>query len=165
MKKASQVGLILFSAFLIMSFGAAAAEPQNVQPSDEEVQDMARGMGLDPRLCGDLQNRINEIIAISQSALSDDEKVKKLSEALAQSLAGMQKSGSKDPEIGNTMNQYLALIKDLVATAQVSDVGSDKNISAAAKNELQKLLILTKNYVQMMKLMCPKLVLPEAMNK
>ena len=44
------------------------------------------------------RNRINQIVAIYESSLSDDEKMASLTEAVAQSLAEMQQAGSKDPE-------------------------------------------------------------------
>jgi DNA repair ATPase RecN len=138
---------------------------QQAGPSDDEVQDLARSMGMDPRSCDDIQNRINRVAAIAESSLSDDEKVSRLSEALAESIAGMQKAGQKDDEVAKAVNQYLVLIQDLLSTARASATGDDKKVSAAVKNDLQRLTILTKNYVAMMKLMCPRLALPEAMNK
>lgn len=165
MKTPSPFLMIALSAFVIMSSGATSTETRAAGPSDEEVQDMARSMGMDPRRCDDLQNQINRVTSISESSLSDDEKVSKLSEALAESIAAMQKSAQKDAEVEKAVNQYLLLIRDLLSAARASATGDHKNVSASVKNDLQRLTILTKNYVAMMKLMCPRLTLPEAMNK
>lgn len=165
MKTLSHSWMIFLSVFAIMTFGVLAPEIQAAGPSDEEVQDMARSMGMDPKQCDGIQNQINRVMSISESSMSDDEKVSKLSEALAESMAGMQRSAQKDPEVEKAVGQYLVMIQDLVSAARASATGDDKNVSAAVKNDLQRLTILTKNYVAMMKLMCPRLTLPEAMNK
>jgi hypothetical protein len=157
--------IIFLSFFTIVSFGALATATWAAGPSDEEVQDMARSMGMDPKQCEAIQNQVNRVTSISESSMSDDEKVSKLSEALAESMAGMQKSAQKDPEVDKAVSQYLVLIEDLVSAARASATGEDKNVSAAVKNDLKRLTILTKNYVAMMKLMCPRLTLPESMNK
>ena len=144
---------------------ADAGQGRNAGPSDQEIQDMARTMGMDPKLCDGLQERINRIVAISESSITDEEKVEKLSEAVAESIAGMQKSGSKDAEVAKTANQYLVLMKGLLAAARASAAAGDKKVSTSAKEDLQKLIILTKVYVSMVKVMCPKLTVPDAMNK
>lgn len=151
--------------FATKAQAADARQGQNAGPSDQEVQDMARSMGMDPKLCAGLQERINRIIGISESSITDEEKVEKLSEAVAESIAGMQKSGSKDAEVATAANQYLVLMKGLLAAARQSVAAGDKNVSNTAKEDLQKLIILTKVYVSMMKIMCPKLTVPDTMNK
>ena len=79
----------------------------------------------------------------------------------------MQKAGSDDPEVASTANQYLVLMKQLMAMAMAEEPpsGSDKNVSVAAANSLKKLKALTQNYVKMMKILCPRLTLPPIMNQ
>ena len=151
--------------FATQAQAAEAREGQNSGPSDQEIQDMARSMGMDPKLCDGLQERINRIVEISQSSMTDEEKVEKLSEAVAESIAGMEKSGSKDAEVAKAASQYLVLMKGLIAAVRASAGADDKKVSASAKEDLQKLIVLTKTYVAMMKVMCPKLTLPDTMNK
>jgi hypothetical protein len=165
MKKPSLFWMIFLSIVAIMTSGALATETRAAGPSDEEVQDMARSMGMDPKRCDDLQNQVNRVTSISESSMSDDEKVSKLSEALAEAMAGMQKSAQKDAEVEKAVSQYRVLIQDLISAAKASATGDDKKVSAAVKNDLQRLTILTKNYVAMMRFMCPRLTLPEAMTK
>ncbi len=59
----------------------------------------------------------------------------------------------------------LVFMKGLIAAARASAAAGDKKVSATAKEDLQKLIILTKTYVAMMKVMCPKLTLPDTMSK
>lgn len=153
------------SAMAIMGSLVFAAEAQNPGPGDQEVQDMARGMGIDARKCENLQTRIDQIVAIYESPISDNEKVASLSDAVAQSMAEMQQAASQDPEVEKAVNQYLGLMKELMAAARSSASGDDKKISDAAKDDLQKLKIMTSTYVQMMKALCPKLILPDVMSK
>ena len=156
---------IFLSAVAIISSLVSMAQAQNAGPADQEVQDMARGMGMDSRQCENLQNRINHIVGIYESPLSDNEKVASLSEAVAQSMAEMQQAAAQDPEVEKAVNQYLGLMKELMAAARSSASGDDKKISDAAKDDLQKLKIMTNTYVQMMKALCPKLTLPDVMTK
>lgn len=165
MKRKSFAWTVFLSALLITSLGAFIAHAQNAGPSDQEMQDMARGMGMDPQQCDDLQNRINQIVAIYESSLSDNEKIASLTEAVAQSVEQMQQAASKDPEVATAGNQYLVLIQELLAAARKSASGDEKKVSDAVKDDLHKLKIMTKDYVQMMRLMCPKLALPDVMTK
>ena len=171
MKKKFSVWMILLLAaivccgIIVPKAQTADTKNQNTGPSDQEIQDMARTMGMDPKLCEDLQERINKIVAISDSSLTDQEKIDKLSETVAESMAGMQTAGSKDAEVANAANQYLVLMKDIMTAARSSAAKGDNKISASTKEDLQKLLTITKTYMAMMKIMCPKLALPETMNK
>ncbi|MGO9569355.1 MAG: hypothetical protein ACLP5H_17610 [Desulfomonilaceae bacterium] len=165
MKRTSFTWMTFLSALAIVSSLAFIVQAQAAGPSDQEMQDMARGMGMDPRQCDDLQNRINRIVAIYESSQSDNEKMASLSEAVAQSVAEMEQAASKDPEVATAGNQYIGLIQELLSAARTSASGDDKKVSDAVKDDLQKLKIMTKDYVQMMKLMCPGLTLPDVMTK
>jgi hypothetical protein len=157
---------VLCAAILVAGFMLQAASAQKAAPSDEEVQDMARSMGMDPKVCGELQNQVNQVSAIFQSSLSAQEKLTKLQETLAASMAGMQKSAESDPEIGAIVKQYTVMMMGLLATTRGSLSGAeDKQVSTESKQELDKLKVLTSTYVNMVKMMCPKLSLPEVMNK
>jgi len=156
---------ILCCGIIVPKAQTADVKGQNTGPSDQEIQDMARSMGMDPKLCEDLQERVNKIVAISDSSLTDQEKVDKLSETVAESIAGMQTAGSKDAEVANAANQYLVLMKDIMTAARSSAAKGDNKVLASTKEDLQKLLLITKTYMAMMKIMCPKLTLPDTMNK
>ncbi len=157
--------VVLCVAVPALSFMCGPAYAQKAAPSDEEVQDMARGMGMDPKLCGQLQNQVNQVVNIGQSSLGAQEKLTKLQEVLTGSLAGMQKSAENDPEIGMIVKQYTFVIAGLLATVSGSAATEGKQVSPESKNELEKLKVLTTTYVNMVKMMCPKLTLPEVLNK
>jgi hypothetical protein len=153
------------SAVLLVVLSTVLTYARNAGPSDREVQDMARGMGMDPQQCDALQNRINQVVAIYESSLSDNEKLAGLSEYAAQSMAEMQQAGSKDAEVEQAVNQHLVLMQSIMSAAKASASADDKKVSDAAKDDVQKLKILTKTYVDMMKSLCPKLALPEVVTK
>jgi hypothetical protein len=171
MKKKFSVWMILLLAaivccgIIVPKAQTADVKNQDTGPSDGEIQDMARSMGMDPKLCGELQERIDKIVAISDSSLTDQEKMDKLSETVAESIAGMQNAGSKDAEVANAASQYLVLMKDIMTAARSSAAKGDNKVSASTKEDLQKLLVITKTYMAMMKIMCPKLALPDTMKK
>jgi hypothetical protein len=158
--------IVLVVAFAVMMLGPATVEAQpSTGPSPDELEDLARDFGMDPAKCNAVQKQIDQVVAVYQSGLSDDEKIAGLSALWAQSAASLQKSAAADSEVASTANQYVLMMEELVAMAKDSPSGSDKNVSVAAKNSLNKLRALTQNYVKMMKVMCPKLNLPAVMNQ
>ncbi len=165
MKRMSSAWLIFLPALAIIAWGTVVTAAQNTAPSDQEKLDMARTLGVNPALCAGLQDRINAVVAIYKSSNSDSQKIAALTKAINQSMVEIQKAASQDPEIESAIKPQLALIQELMVAAPLSASGDDKKVSAAAKDDLQKIKIMTKGYVNMMKLMCPKLTLPEVMNK
>ncbi len=165
MKKTSFAWMISLSALLLLSLVPLLACAQGAGPSDQEVRDMSRGMGMDPRQCDDLQNRIDRIVAIYESPISENEKLASLSELATQSMEEMKQAASKDPEVEQAINQHLVLMQAILSAAKASASGDDKKVSDAVKDDLQKMKILTKTYVDMMKALCPRLTLPELMTK
>ncbi len=169
-KKFSVWMILLLAAILCCGIVISQAQTsdqkaQNTGPTDQEIQDMARSMGMDPKLCENIQERINRIVEVADSSLTDQEKIDKLSEAISESMAGMQTAGSKDAEVASAANQYLVLMKDIMTAARSSAAKGDNKVSGSTREDLQKLLIITKTYMAMMKVMCPKLALPDSMSK
>lgn len=166
MKRTHLGWLALLAALAVLGFLQASAQAQQSSgPSPEELEDLAKDFGIDPAQCEALQKQIDRVVSVYQSGMSDDEKVARLSELWAQTASSMQKSGANDPEVGSAVNQYLFLMQELMAMAQASPGGSDKSVTPAARNSLNKLKGLSQNYVKMMKVMCPKLTLPPVMNQ
>jgi DNA repair ATPase RecN len=157
--------IVIFMALLTIGLAPCSAEAQNAGPKDNETQDMARSFGMDPALCDGLQVRIDKVVNIYRSSSKDDDKISQLTEALAQSLRNMRESGHKDPEVDRIVKQYLTIMEGLPASARDAFKAGDKQLSPDAQKELQKLKIMTATYVSMMKMMCPKLVLPDALDK
>jgi len=157
--------LVFSTAFMAICLAPCFAEAQNAGPRDDEIQDMGRSFGMDPALCDGLQAQIDKVVNIYRSAATEDEKVSQLTEALTESLRNMRESGAKDPEVDRIVKQYLTIIEGLLASARDFLRAGDKQLPPNAKNELQKLKIMTATYVSMMKIMCPRLNLPELVNK
>lgn len=165
MKSCLITKLFFATALLVVILAPCFAEAQNAAPRDDEVQDMARSFGMDPSLCDGLQAQIDKVVNIYRSAAPDDEKVSQLTETLAESLRNMRESGQKDPEVDRLVKQYLTIIEGLLASARDSFKAGVKQLPPDTKDELQKLKILTGTYMSMMKMMCPKLTLPDLMSK
>jgi hypothetical protein len=153
------------SALLAISLAPGLVEGQNAGPRDDQVQDMARSFGMDPALCDGLQSQIDKVLNIYRSSATDNDKISQLKEALAESLRKMRQSGDKDPEVDRIIKQYLTIMEGLLASARDAFKAGDKQLSPDAQKELQKLKIMTATYMSMMKMMCPKLNLPDVMNK
>jgi hypothetical protein len=159
LKRFLRAGLTVLTVFAVMNSTPAPASA----PSDGEVQDMARSMGMDPRQCDALQSRIDQVTSVANSSLAENEKAARLVELLNQAIESMKQSASNDPEVSQIVNQYLGMMQGLVAAAR--NQGNDKSASPNSEEDLSKLKIMTQTYLQMMKMMCPKLRLPESMAK
>ncbi len=158
--------IVLLAAFMVAGGLCGSVNAgRSTGPTSEDLEDLSKDFGMDPAKCDAVQKQINQVMAVYQSNLTDDEKVASLTQLWSKSAAAMEKSTSDDPDVASTANQYLVMMKELVAMAKDSPNDSDKNVSAAAANSLKKLKTLTQNYVKMMKVMCPKLVLPPLMNQ
>jgi hypothetical protein len=165
MKMTSLMLWTLLAVLVITSSPSFVAQTDSAGLSDQEVQDLARGMGIDPRQCDDLQNKINQIVAIYESPVSDKEKMASLSEIASKSMEEMKQAASKDPEVATAVNQHLILMQAILSAAQASASGDDKTVPDPVKDDLKKMKILTKTYVDMMKGLCPRLELPEVVTK
>jgi hypothetical protein len=157
--------ILIFSALLVISLAPCLAEGQNTGPSENESQDMARSFGMNPALCDGLQSQIDKVVNIYQSSASEDDKMSQLTEALTESLKRMRESSHNDSDVDRIVKQYLTIIEGLLASARDSFKASDKQVSPDARDDLQKLKTMTGMYMSMMKMMCPKLKLPDVMNK
>jgi len=119
---------------------------------------------MDPAKCNALQQQIDQVVAVYQSSMTDEEKVARLMEVWSQSMAAMQKSGENDPDVAAAARQYRVMMEELLAMAKASSGGGGKDVPADARESLKKLKVITQNYVKMMKILCPKLKLPAIMN-
>jgi hypothetical protein len=165
MKRTSLIWWIFMSVLVITSSLYLVTQTESAGPSDQEVQDFARGMGINPKQCDDLQNKINQIVAIYESPLSDKEKMASLSEFATKSMEEMKQAASKDPEVATAVNQHLILMQSILSAAQASASRGEKTLPDPVKDDLQKMKILTKTYVDLMKGLCPKLALPDVVTK
>jgi len=163
MKRLFCAWMTIVTVLVVMNSVPGLVRAQQAVPSEGEVQDMARSMGMDPRQCDAIQNQIDRVTSVANSSISDNDKVARLSEFLNQSIEAMKQAASKDQEVAQIVNQYLSMIQGLVAAAL--NAGKDKSVPSGAAEDLAKLKIMTQTYVQMMKMMCPNLKLPESMVK
>ena len=119
-----------------------------------------------PDICRELQSQVNDIVSVSRSnVLSDDEKIKKLMESWGRSLASMQASSKGDPEIANIVKGFIDSITKVLSKADVSGNRGDRDVSGDTKQDLDMLRERVRPYIQIMKLQCPDLRLPEVSKK
>jgi hypothetical protein len=165
MKRTFFVCWILTSLLAVSSSPYLVTRTEGAGPSDQELQDFARGMGVDPKQCDDLQNKINQIVAIYESPLSDKEKMASLSELATKSIEEMKQAASKDSGVATAINQHLILMQSILSAAQASASRGEKTLPDSVKDDVKKMKILTKTYVDLMKGLCPKLALPDVVTK
>ncbi len=122
--------------------------------------------GIDPRKCADLQNRLDEIVAISQSSsMSEQQKMSRLSASISQSLATMINSTGNDPEAAKIAREWRETLMKVMSSADVSGRVQDTDVSADAKRGVDLIKKRIQPYIAVMKLLCPDLVVPQAINR
>lgn len=156
--------LVILVVAASLSLVPYAAEAGDVGQTRTEAQDVLPGTGLDPGVCAALQNQIDNVMSIAGSSQTEAEKIGQLSQLLAQSMAAMSKTSGADPDTDRIVKQYKFFIQSLLAAA-LAGGGDDKNVSAPARDELQKFKTLTSNYVAMARILCPDVKLPDVINK
>jgi hypothetical protein len=163
MKKSCLRAVFFLMMIFAVGFSPCMSQARGAAPDNGEKRDMSREMGMNPEVCAALQKQINTVVEISQSSLKDDEKITKLVDVLSQAMAAMTKSAEKDSEIDQIVKQYSFFFKAILSSVLASDPSG--KAAPGLKDELQKLKILTSNYVNMAKMMCPEIKLPESVNK
>ncbi len=157
------MGIMLITVYVLCSPISTLAQTGPAAPSQSELSDMSETMIIDPRECAALQSRIDKLTSVADSSLSEVDKVARISEFLNQSLDSMKQSASSDPDVSQIMNQYLSLMQGIISAARNS-ADPDK-INPSIVQDVSKLKIMTQTYVQLMKIMCPDLRLPQSFAK
>jgi DNA repair ATPase RecN len=157
------MGIMLITVYVLCSPILTIAQTGPAAPSQSDLSEMSETMIIDPRECAALQSRIDKLTSVADSSLSEVDKVARISEFLNQSLDSMKQSASSDPDVSQIMNQYLSLMQGIISAARNS-ADPDK-INPSIVQDVSKLKIMTQTYVQLMKIMCPDLRLPQSFAK
>ncbi|MBI5570634.1 MAG: hypothetical protein HY914_11880 [Desulfomonile tiedjei] len=116
--------------------------------------------------CQQLQSKINEMLAISDStSLTDAAKVAELRKAWAETWKSMQETGKDDSEINDMVKEFSQTLNRLIAMAVASASSGNQEVSEDAKRALVDLKKQIKPYMSFMKMLCPRLVVPEVLTK
>lgn len=128
----------------------------------EYVYAQSDKMSMDPQKCSELQKQIDEVVAISEAAeLSEQEKLNRLGGVVTQSLLGMVGAAKDLSDAAPILKEWNEMLTKLLASADASSASGNRDIPPAAQTGLDVAKNRVKPYVDMMKLMCPGLVLPQ----
>jgi hypothetical protein len=113
-------------------------------------------------VCENIQNQVNQLLAISQSSsLTQEEKIAQLSKSWGESLAAMSQFAGKDGDNSKLVTEMITPITAIIASAFKSS-STEGNVSPETKQDLDKVGQLIAPYIGIMKKMCPNLVLPSS---
>lgn len=123
---------------------------------------------FDPKVCESLQAQIDQIVAIGNSPLPEEEKVAKLTDSWKQSWAEIQKLAAGDPETAERIKSLADLMTLILHRASPPTPGTEKGEPAEIKDLLAKITMkdLAKPilvYTLVARSLCPKLKLPPFM--
>lgn len=117
---------------------------------------------MDAQKCAQLQKQIDEVVAISESrGLSEQEKLNRLGAVVTQSLSGMAAAVKDFPAAAPILQEWNEMLTKLLATAGASNATDNRDISPDAQTGVDIAKNRIKPYIDVMKTMCPALVIPE----
>jgi len=123
-------------------------------------------MIMDPQKCVALQKQIDDVVAISESTtLSEQEKLNRLGAVVTQSLFGMLGAAKDLPDAAPILKEWNEMLTRLLATAGASSATADRELSPDAQTGVDVAKNRVKPYLDMMKLMCPSIVIPDKVFK
>lgn len=126
--------------------------------SDDSKADAAK--------CRQVQAQLDAVMSIAQSAtLSEAEKMAKLRDIIAQSFVAMQSNAKNIAEAAQIAREWTETLQRLLGTADVAGAAPSDSVSSEAKTGADIVKNRVKPYVQVMKLMCPDLVIPDSLGK
>jgi spore maturation protein SpmB len=146
---------ILVLALLAILFPAGSAFGA---PGDE--------VKMDPSVCAMLQKQMDEVTALGEaSGLSDEEKIARLSSSIASSMATMLKVTKNDPDAAKIAQEWTTMLNQVLALANASPQSGTEDVAPGAKRGLDIAMNRIRPYLTVLKLMCPHLVVPDAVTR
>jgi len=143
--------MVLVLALLAVLFPGGSAQSA---PGDD--------VKMDPAVCELLQRQMDEVVALGEaSGLSDEEKIGRLSNSIASSLATMLRVTKDDPDAAKIAEEWTTMLNQVLALANTARSGTD-TVSPEAKRGLDIATNRMKPYLAVLRLMCPNLVVPDS---
>ncbi|AFM27153.1 hypothetical protein [Desulfomonile tiedjei] len=116
-------------------------------------------------VCENIQKQIDSLIAVSRDPnLSDQEKISRLSKSWSDSLMAIMQFAGKDPDTVKQSTDITGPIAGMLGQA-LQSVKPDGTVQDDTRHNLDKVGELIRPYLNVMKMICPKIVLPESVPK
>jgi hypothetical protein len=149
--------VLFFLVPAIVAFALLAPPDVAAQSDDQKA---------DPSKCREVQAQLDAVMAIAQStSLSEAEKMAKLEAAIAQSFVAMQSNAKNISEAAQIAREWTDTLKQMMASAMTPGAAPSDSVPSDAKTGLDIVKNRLKPYVQVMKVMCPDLVIPDIVNR
>jgi len=116
-------------------------------------------------VCENIQKQIDSLIAVSRDPnLSDQEKMSRLAKSWSDSLVAIMQFAGKDPDTVKQSTDITGPIAGMLGQA-LQSVKPDGTVRDDTRRDLDKVGELIRPYLNVMKMICPKIVLPESVPK
>ena len=122
-------------------------------------------MKVDPKVCAGLQAQIDEMVNLSQSSLSQDEKIKRLKLAWQKSWSKALGEAEEDKETLDMLEGMGGLVAQLLASISTTQKNGEADAPASTMKLFGDLKQQTKTFVGLMMMLCPDLKLPSSLTK
>ena len=122
-------------------------------------------MKVDPRVCAGLQAQIDEMVSLSQSSLSQDEKIKRLKLVWQKSWSKALSEAEEDKETLKMLEGMGGLVAQLLASVSTAQKNGETEAPDSTMKLFGDLKQQTKTFVGLMMMLCPDLKLPSSLTK
>ena len=153
----AEKALHVFTALLLAAAISIAAAPASAQ---QNVPTMS------PDLCANVQAQVDQVVALgADPSLSDEEKIARLSKSWAGSFQSLLKSSKKDADVAGQVKSMANPVQQMIAQALSGARSGEKNAAPEMESRLRQLKQQVEPFMALMKVLCPNLKLPAAVNK
>jgi hypothetical protein len=122
-------------------------------------------MKVDPQVCSGLQAQIDEMVNLSQSSLSQEEKIKRLKEVWQKSWSKALNEAEEDKETLKMLEGMGGLVAQLLASISSAQKNGETDAPDSTVKLFGDLKQQTKTFVGLMMMLCPDLKLPSSLKK
>jgi hypothetical protein len=153
MKLLSHLSICLIAGMLLVTlwFGACLAEEGD--------------MKIDPKVCAGLQAQVDEMVKLSKSSLSQDEKMKRLKQVWDKSWSRALSEAEDDTETLKMLEGMGGLVAQLLASISAAEKNGETEAPDSTMKLFGDLKQQTKTFVGLMMMLCPDLKLPSTLKK
>lgn len=147
----TSVVLIVSMVMILLSFYACPAQDKDIK--------------VDPKVCAGLQAQIDEMVKLSQSSLSQDEKIKRLNQVWKKSWSRALVNAEEDADTQKMLEGIGGLVAQLLASISEAQKKGETNAPESTIKLFGDLKQQTKTFVGLMMMLCPDLKLPSTLTK
>lgn len=119
---------------------------------------------IDPKVCENLQRQMDNMVAISQSPLSMEQKIEKLKQSWDQSWANVLGEAAEDQLTLQLMKRIGGTVARIMALVHAAQARGQQDASPEMEQSVDEMKKQARPVIGMMMMLCPTLRMPPALS-